>query len=312
MKIWTLDVGDLFKVLGMHTTGPVEMNDNTYDFDPDNPKDSWLYTALLGFLKLKQQGFRANSFATIGTGSGIDSVGVFEIFKPSKIYQVDIHPNVPELADKNAKAIIKSGAEVETFWGDLCTPLVERNIKVDLVYANIPNVPSDDQVLDKKVSASQFKVSGRDVESCPEIFQKWLLVLQYLFLRQAKQILNPSGVVVDAIGARVPYEFLELLYTLNGYAVQELVSVYKIQSEPEDAVPGYAKHEKEHGLEFDFYDHDKAWPFWQNELQSKNLKTPELKEALKSFRISASEALEAFEKHSRQCGHICSILAGTL
>ncbi|MFI5205706.1 MAG: hypothetical protein ACHQVK_02090, partial [Candidatus Paceibacterales bacterium] len=199
---------------------------------------------------------------------------------------------------------------IETFLGDLCQPLIKRSIKVDLVYANIPNVPSLESVWDKKVTASQF--AERDFEDCPEIFQKWFLSLQYLFLKQAKQVLKPGGVVVNAVGARVPYEILEQLYPLNGYKVSELVSLYKIQSEPEDTLAGYAKDEADQNVEFDFYDHEKAWPFWQQQLEGKNLKTPELKQALKEFRITAKQALEAFDKQGKQAGHVCSIFKSTL
>ena len=179
MKHWTLEVGDLFKTVGIGKTGLVEMNENTYDFDPENPKDSWLYPVFLGFQELKRQGFKPQSFATIGTGSGIDSAGVYELFHPKLIYQIDVHPNVPAVADKNAKSLIGDGAKVETFLGDLCSPLVDRGIKVDLVYANIPNIPSTKSVFDKKVSASQF--TERDYEDCPEIFKQWYLSMQYLF-----------------------------------------------------------------------------------------------------------------------------------
>ncbi len=136
------------------------MNENTYDFDPKNPKDSWLYPAFLGFQELKKQGFKPNSFATIGTGSGIDSIGVYELFHPKEIYQIDIHPNITEIAHRNAKALIGDGSKIETFLGDLCQPLIERKIKVDLVYANIPNLPSKESVFDKKVAASQFNGTG--------------------------------------------------------------------------------------------------------------------------------------------------------
>jgi len=309
MNTWTLEIGDLFKEVGIPKTGVVEMNDNTYDFDPKHPKDSWLYPVLLGFQELKKRGFDPKSFATVGTGSGIDSIGVYEIFHTREIYQVDIHPNVPEIADRNAKKLIGDGASVQTFLGDLCSPLIDRGIKVDLVYANIPNIPSDELVWDRKVSASQF--TARDAEDCPQDLQKWLLTLQYLFLKQAHHILNPGGVVVDALGARVPHEFLKEVFTATGYKVDELVSIYKAQSEREDVLPGYVKSELVDGIEFDFYDHEKAWPFWHSDLESKRLKTPELKEALRQFRISARQASENFEKSGKNAGHICSILVGS-
>ena len=309
MKTWTLEIGDLFKEVGIKKTGTVLMNENTYDFDSNNPRYSWLYAALLGFQELKRQGLSPESFATIGTGSGIDSSGAFEIFHPKKIYQVDVHPNVLEIADKNAKSLIGNETEVYTFLGDLCQPLIERGVRVDLAYANIPNIPSDEPIWNKKVSASKFMV--RDANDCPEIFQKWCLTLQYLFLKQAKQILTPKGVVVDAVGARVPYDILSRLFTENGYKVNELVSVYKLQSEPEDVLPGYVKAEKENEIEFDFYEHEMAWGLWQTELQKQKFNTPGLKKALQPFRMSAAKALHAFLRDGTTAGHICSILSGT-
>ncbi len=124
--------------------------------------------------------------------------------------------------------------------------------------------------------------------------------------------MNPEGVVVDAIGARVPYEILEQLFTANDYKVNELISLYKIQSEPEDTLLGYSRGEKNLGIEFDFYDHEKAWPFWQENFEDKKLTTPQIKEVLKPFRISATQALNAFEERGKQAGHICSILEGIL
>jgi hypothetical protein len=310
MKEWTLEIADLFAPLGIRKTGQVTMNENTYDFDPQHPKDSWLYASLLGFQRLKEEGFTAERFATIGTGSGLDSIAVHELFHPKTIYQTDIHPNVIALADHNARSNIGNDTHLETFLGDLCEPLIERGIRVDLLYANLPNVPSNEPVLDKKVSASRF--SAREGGDCPAELQRWLLTLQYLFLQQAKQVLKQNGVVVDAIGARIPYARMEEAFTANGYEVTELASVYKIQSEPEDALPGYVTAEKEHGIQFDFYDHERALPYWEQKLSAADLTTPELKEVLQPFHISATKALRMLEQEGKQSGHICSILKGTL
>lgn len=312
MNNWTLEVGDLFKTVGLKTAGLVEMNENTYDFDPKNPKDSWLYPVLLGFLKLKRQGFKPESFVTIGTGSGIDSIGAYEIFRPKEIYQADVHPNVPDVADANTKKLIGRQVNIQTFLGDLCEPLISRGIKADFVYGNLPNVPSEELVWGGKVSASKFM--ARDVENCPEIFQKWLLTLQYLFLKQAKQVVKPGGVVVDALGARVPDGILQKLFTENGYQVTELAGVYKAQSEPEDVLEGYVKAEKEFGVEveFDFYDHEKALPVWREKLENQKLSSQKIKQALQPFGISAGQAWQDFQKHGKTPGHVCSILAGKL
>lgn len=307
---WKLLIDPLFKAAGLKSRGEVLMNENSYDFDPKSPKDSWLYPAFLGLKELSKRGFKAKSFATIGTGSGIDSIGAYEIFKPSEIYQVDVHPNIPEIANANAKALIGSGAKIQTFLGDLCAPLIEKGIRAELVYGNLPNVPSEEPIWDKKVSASKFM--ARNAEDCPEIFQTWLLTLQYLFLKQAKQIVKSGGIVVDALGARVPDGLLEKLFTENGYEVSELAAVYKAQSEPEDVLYGYVEAESKNGIEFDFYDHEKALLVWEKELANQKLPSSKLKEVLKPYRLSATQAWDAFEKHGKTPGHLCSILSGKL
>lgn len=306
---WKLEISSLFKSVGLHSSGEVEMNPHTYDFNPSAPEESWLYPAFLGLIELKRKGSKVNSFATIGTGPGIDSIGAYEIFHPKKIYQTDIHPDIPELADRNAKTIIGKKAEVQTFLGDLCKPLIQRKIRVDLVYGNLPNIPSDEPPLDGKKSASMFV--KRDIQDCPDIFVKYQLILQYIFLKEAKNIVNPEGYVVDVLGDRVPHEVLEQLFTTNGYKVNELMNIYKAQSEPEEVLDGYVKAEREYGIEFDFYDHEKAKPEWMR-IQNLKLSGSEIKESLKSFRLTATQAFKKFTEQNKTPGHLCSILVGQL
>jgi hypothetical protein len=256
----------------------------------------------LGFQKLKKQNFSPDSFGAIGTGSGVDSIGAYEIFHIKEIYQTDIHPKIIEIADKNVKALIPSNVKIETFLGDLCQPLIEKKIKVDLVYANIPNIPSKEPIFDKKKSASKF--FERSSKECPEIFQKWFLTLQYFFLKEAKQILNSGGVVVAVIGARVPYKILEDLFITSGYKPSELISIYKVQTEPGDTLPGYSDQEKNSDIEFEFYDHEKALPFWKKNLENQKLTAVQIKEALEPFKINAQKALKYF-KEGKPVGHIC-------
>ncbi len=307
IKSWNLEIGNLFKEVGLPNSGLVEINENTYDFDPNDPKNSWLYGAFVAFKKLKNEGFNPKSFASIGTGSGVDSIGANQIFSLKEIYQTDIHPNVIEVTEKNVKSFVEGNVKVQTFVGDLCEPLIKEGIKVDLLYVNIPNIPSAEDVFQRKISASKF--SQRD-EKCPEIFKSWLLELQYLFLKQAKSVLNSDGVIVQAIGARVPDETIEKLFIDNGFKVNELVTLYKIQTEPEDILSGYSQAENENTI-FDFYDHKKAYIFWKDNLEGKNLKAKEVKEALLNFKISAKEALEMFNKGG-EVGHIYTVFKVTL
>ena len=188
--------------------------------------------------------------------------------------------------------------------GDLCTPLIDRNIHVDLLYANIPNIPSDKPVWNGKVSASRFELRANE---CPKIFQTYLLALQYEFLQQANNVLNPNGIIVSAIGDRVPEKIMNQLFEDNGFVKSELVTIYKIQTEPEEVVTGYAEQESKENITFDFYDHEKASVVWQSECEGKNLSVFEIKEKLQPFCISATEALKQFRENGKNVGHIYSI-----
>ncbi len=302
MRIVPLDT--LFESVGIEAKGSIDLNDNTYDFNPEAPKDHWLYGALLGFEDLKRQGFSPETFATIGTGSGTDSIGAYHIFHPKEIYQTDIHPNVLDIAERNAKRLIPSSVPVSTYQGDLCAPLIERGIKVDLLYANIPNVPSDVPVWNGTVSASRFE---RGSLQGPEIFDKWLLTLQYAFLQQAKQALSPAGVVAVAIGDRVPRAILEQMFIENGYHSEELITIYKIQTEPEEIITGYADQELKAGVTFEFYDHEYALLVWRAECEGKNMSVDEIKLILREHQISATEALKRFRNEGKSAGHLYSI-----
>lgn len=302
--VMPVQVDSLFDSVGLQYHGVVYLNENTYDFDPLDPKNHWLYGAFLAFLRLRNEGFNPHVFATIGTSSGTDSIGAYEIFHPAKIFQTDIHTNVIAVAESNVSSVIGSDTSVETLLGDLCTPLIERGIKVDLLYANIPNIPSLHPVLEGKKSSSRFNPSE---DSSPEKYSQWLLALQYRFLTQAKKVLNPSGVIAIAIGDRVPSQILEELFADTGYVSSELVNIYKKQTEPEEVLVGYAEQESQTDVEFDFYDHEKAVAIWQNECEGKDLSIEKIKTILLPFRISATEALRNWREQGRSAGHVYSI-----
>src|SRR3989338_7553429 len=194
---YKLNISPLFKAVGIKKSGEINITEHTYAFDPKHPKNYWLHVAFLVFQKYAKKHKKVTSFATIGTGAGIDAIGAYEIFKPKKIIVTDIHPQIPALAKKNVQNNVPSNVEVLSLQGDLCQPLIKRKMKVDLVYANIPNLPSDQPPLKKQANISYYQ--KRSVRSVPQKFQKYNMTLQYLFLKEAKQIINKSGAVIDAI-----------------------------------------------------------------------------------------------------------------
>ncbi|MEK7623652.1 MAG: hypothetical protein AAB408_03210 [Patescibacteria group bacterium] len=301
-----LDISTLFNTVGINKVGHVHINEHTYDFDEHAPKNHWLYAAFLGFQEYQKRYGNVSSFASIGTGAGIDAIGAYEIFHPQKIFLTDIHPQIPPIAQKNVEANVPEHVPVRSFKGDLCLPLIENKITVDLVYANIPNIPSDQPKFEAKDSASFYQKRN---ENCPEIFEKYLLTLQYLFLAEAKQVVNKGGAVIDAIGGRVPYKILEGLFVSNGYAFEELVGIFKIQTEPNYILKSYAEVEQKYNVEFDFYKYEDAQKYWLK-IEDKKLGGPELKSELQKYRINATHAYNEYIKNNQPFGHVVHILCG--
>lgn len=78
------------------------------------------------------------TIADIGTGSGAIAVTLALEIPDSKVYAVDIAETSLQVAEQNAKV---NQAEVTFYHGDLCRPLIERNIKVDILVSNPPYIP---------------------------------------------------------------------------------------------------------------------------------------------------------------------------
>lgn len=304
-----LDFTTLFRSTGLHTTGSVTVNEYTHIFDPHLPKRDWLYPALLGFKEYKKRFDSTDSFATIGCGTAIDAIGACEIFNPHHIFLTDIHPEIPTLAKNNVRQFVNKNTTVIALQGDLCKPLLDRSIKVDVAYANIPNIPSEQPVFGN-ISSSSF-YQQRDDKNCPKVFRDNLLTLQYFFLKEAKQILNKGGAVIDAVSGKAPYGILQELFTANGYQFSELISIFNIQTEPEEELGGYSRAEREFGVTFDFYYYDEAERRWL-EIEGASLMGPELKEELKAYRVTATQAYEEYKKSKKNFGRIMHILCGKL
>ena len=100
---------------------------------------------------------------------------------------------------------------------------------------------------------------------------------------------------------------MKKLFSETGYISSELVNIYRLQTEPEEVIAGYAEQEIHEGVVFDFYDHSAALPIWQKECEGYDLSVEEIKRKLQPFRMSAFDALRVYKKHGRPIGHIYSI-----
>jgi release factor glutamine methyltransferase len=77
----------------------------------------------------------------VGTGSGALAVTLAALRPALTVCATDISPAALAVAQRNAVA---QGAKVIFFEGDLLLPLIERDIHVDLVLANLPYIARDE------------------------------------------------------------------------------------------------------------------------------------------------------------------------
>lgn len=150
------------------------------------PETELLLEAALAFVDGKNQTFTA---VDIGTGSGALAVTLAALRPSGAVYAVDISPDALAVARRNAA---KQGAAVTFFEGDLLRPLVERQISIDLLMANLPYIATADLPV-LAVSRHEPLVA---LDGGPD----GLDLVRHL-LRDAPALLNPGGLALLEIGS---------------------------------------------------------------------------------------------------------------
>lgn len=126
--------------------------------------------------------------ADIGTGSGAISVTVAHHAKNATVYAIDISPQALKIARQNAA---KNQADVIFFEGNLAQPLIDNNIQVDLLLANLPYIADDElpELAVTKYEPSLALAGGDDG-----------LDLIRVLLEQVPQVVKASGTILLEMG----------------------------------------------------------------------------------------------------------------
>ena len=85
--------------------------------------------------------------ADIGTGSGAIAIALKKEEPKLKVYASDISKEALEVAKKNAK---ENNCEINFLQGSMLDPLIENNIKLDILVSNPPYI-KEDEILDASV-----------------------------------------------------------------------------------------------------------------------------------------------------------------
>jgi hypothetical protein len=233
----------------------VRLSDHSYLPLPDDKERDWVASVLTPSLKLiRGKEGPIGSFASIGTGSGLDALVAIEILGPERVGITDLHVDVVEGARANIERNLRhqTSVVIEAGVGDLLSPLADRNPRFDLIYENLPNValPDGDDLSDERLSSGHV---AKRSEVIPELIRTSLVELHYLALVQSRNFLTAKGSVIATIGARIPLGVFEKMGALAGFRSTFLAYAWKTQALPEEMLRRYAEQQQEGYGPFTFY-----------------------------------------------------------
>ncbi|MEQ8676505.1 MAG: peptide chain release factor N(5)-glutamine methyltransferase [Aggregatilineales bacterium] len=150
------------------------------------PETEHLIEAALDFIKIRD-GITA---VDVGTGSGAIIVTVKANAPHINAYATDISPDALHIARKNAT---ENSVEITFFQGNLVHPLIDANIHVDLLMANLPYIGTETlQTLDVRKFEPHLALDGG---------ADGLDLIRELLLEQCPQVCNAGALILLEIGA---------------------------------------------------------------------------------------------------------------
>jgi release factor glutamine methyltransferase len=158
--------------------------------------------------------------ADIGTGSGAIAVTLkLESSDwPLEVLAVDISEEALSVANENSQRL---GAEIECYQGDLLQPLIEKDLKLDLMLSNPPYIPLTDRlslsdvVVDHEPQLALF--GGEDGYDLYKRFMLQLpLVMNDMFLIGFEVGAGQGEKVADMLRETFPNAKTEVVMDING------------------------------------------------------------------------------------------------
>lgn len=285
----------------------------------------WLYFAFEAFRRLREHyGVVTNraidTFCDIGTSSGLDAIGAWEALQPQRMIITDIVEAVLETARRNILRNCShiSEEDVVVLHGDLATPLYDGNMYVDVAYANLPTLPMDidsETIAASGTTAASFYPRHR-MANRPGLARDMLLELYFSFLTEVAPRLSSDGLVLCAIGGRVPWSVIDSLFQGCGFDPKLLLFDLKPQEQAKECLPVYGEFENSQ-VTFTFYRYDEAHQQIRDidadhpglTFTERLVRHDQVVKALTPFALTATEALRLHEK-GETVGHLVYMVVG--
>ncbi|WP_353893185.1 peptide chain release factor N(5)-glutamine methyltransferase [Proteinivorax hydrogeniformans] len=133
-----------------------------------------------------------SKIADVGTGSGAIAITIAKLCENVRVYATEIWGKSIQVASKNAKNLGVS-EKTTIYQGDLLQPVIDENLKMDMVLSNLPYISDEDYLnLDKTVKEYEPKRALIGGKTGLELYQN--------LLPQAFKVLKDNGWIALEIG----------------------------------------------------------------------------------------------------------------
>lgn len=316
IKVDTKKYFDIDKTTLVKDEFNITVEDHAYLPHIDDIENDWLAFIAVPAFKLarkKHDGKAFSSFASIGTGPGLDVLAGAEILGAHKLGFTDLQDSVVNTAAANVRDNL-TGSSFNLVYGagDLFDPFRGKgtngeNQRFDVIYENLPNVPlSQDKVVTDSRNSGHYLEERQ--EPIPKEVHANMLDLHFLALNQVSSFLTKDGFILSLMGGRVSLDSFVRLGELAGVQSEIFTYGWKVQAEPEDVIGGYADQEAQGYGPFTFYrSEDLAAAFDGIDIETSGAKAFEIESKLADKKLTATEAFEIWKKGG-SIGHTVVVL----
>ncbi len=316
IKVDTKKYFDIDKTTLVKDEFNITVEDHAYLPHIDDIENDWLAFIAVPAFKLarkKHDGKAFSSFASIGTGPGLDVLAGAEILGAHKLGFTDLQDSVVNTAAANVRDnSADSSFNLVYGAGDLFDPFRGKgangeNERFDVIYENLPNVPlSQDKVVTDSRNSGHYLEERQ--EPIPKEVHANMLDLHFLALNQVSSFLTKDGFILSLMGGRVSLDSFVRLGELAGVQSEIFTYGWKVQAEPEDVIGGYADQEAQGYGPFTFYrSEDLAAAFEGINVETSGAKAFEIESKLADKKLTATEAFEIWKKGG-SIGHTVVVL----
>lgn len=135
----------------------------------------------------------------VGTGSGAIAISLKKEEPNMNMYATDISDKALKVAIENAE---NNDADVTFYQGDMLTPLIERNLKFDILVSNPPYIPTNEYVEDIVIkNEPQVALFGGDTG----------MNFYDIILKNAKKVLKEPSIIAFEHSYNKKLEMHELI-----------------------------------------------------------------------------------------------------